>query len=278
MLRSFIILKNNKIRNIAVGGFDGMHIAHQKLFDKLGNDSALIVIETGYANLTPGKTRERYFKGDIFYYDLQRIKHLSGKQFVAELCNNFPNLSKIVVGYDFGFGFNKSNSAQDIKSFFDGDVEIIDEIFCDGISVHSREIRKFIANGDIENANKFLGKPYQIDGICVRGQGLGKTTFVPTINIEVEDFLIPAEGIYATKTRISNLNIDSVTFVGHRVSTDGKFAIETHLFDFDEIDADGEICVEFFVKIRENKKYNDFSLLKKQILDDIEQAKKILRT
>lgn len=271
-------MKNEKIRSIAIGGFDGMHIAHEKLFDKLGNDSALIVIETGYANLTPHKTREKYFSGDIFYYDLQHIKHLSGQQFVAELCNNFPNLSKIVVGYDFGFGFNKSNTAKDIKNFFDGDVEIIDEIFCDGISVHSREIRKFIASGDIKNANKFLGKPYQIDGFCVRGQGLGKTTFVPTINIEVEGFLIPAEGIYATKTQIANLVVDSVTFIGHRVSTDGKFAIETHLLEFDEIDADGEICIEFFAKIRENKKYDDFSLLKKQILDDIEKAKQILRT
>lgn len=275
--RSFIILKNNEIRSIAIGGFDGMHIAHQKLFQKLGSNGALIVIETGYANLTPCKSRENYFDGNIYYYNLQEIKHLSGEEFLAHLCNIFPKLSKIVVGYDFGFGLNKAHSAYDIKNFFGGEVQIVDEIFCDGISVHSREIRKFISNGQIKQANQFLGKPYQIDGFCIKGQGLGKSTFVPTVNIQVKDFLIPSEGIYVTKTKIADTWQNSVTFVGHRISTDKQFAIETHLIDIQVPKPDGQVSIVFFEKLRENKKYDDFTELKKQILEDIKNAMEVLR-
>ena len=269
-------ISKKSVSSIAIGGFDGMHIAHQKLFEKLDKNKALVVIETQYANLTPHKTREKYFDGEIFYYNLKDIKHLSGQEFVAQLCDKFPNLLKIVVGYDFGFGSNKSNNAQDISKFFKGEVEIVDEIFCNGISVHSREIRNFISSGQIKKANKLLGKSYQIYGFCIKGQGLGKTTFVPTINILTTGFLIPSEGIYATKTKILDIWHNSVTFIGHRISTDLQFAIETHIIDEQIQDVDGEISIMFFEKLRDNKKYDDFDELKQQISKDIENAKRIL--
>jgi len=253
-----------------------MHIAHQELFKRLDDNGGIVVIETGYANLTPNINREKYTIFPLFYYPLADIKHLTPKQFVGLLKEEFPNLQKIVVGFDFKFGAGASGSIALLKIFFDGVVEVVNEFVCDDIAVHSRKIRDFISCGDIEKANKFLGKNYTLSGIHIKGQGLGKKQFVPTINIECKNFLLPNEGIYVTRSIVNGIKYPSVSFLGHRVSTDGKYAIETHILENDLDEISPYIEIEFIVKIRENRKYNDMENLKKQILDDIEVAKQIL--
>ncbi len=274
-MKSCFTLKSS-ITSITIGGFDGMHIAHQELFRRLDDNGGIVVIETGYANLTPNINREKYTIFPLFYYPLADIKHLTPKQFVGLLKEEFPNLQKIVVGFDFKFGAGASGSIALLKNFFDGVVEVVNEFVCDDIAVHSRKIRDFISCGDIEKANKFLGKNYTLSGIHIKGQGLGKKQFVPTINIECKNFLLPNEGIYVTRSMVNGIKYPSVSFLGHRVSTDGKYAIETHILENDLDEISPYIEIEFIVKIRENCKYNDMENLKKQILDDIEVAKQIL--
>ncbi len=274
-MKSCFTLKSS-ITSITIGGFDGMHIAHQELFKRLDDNGGIVVIETGYANLTPNINREKYTIFPLFYYPLADIKHLTPKQFVGLLKEEFPNLQKIVVGFDFKFGAGASGSIALLKIFFDGVVEVVNEFVCDDIAVHSRKIRDFISCGDIEKANKFLGKNYTLSGIHIKGQGLGKKQFVPTINIECKNFLLPNEGIYVTRSMVNGIKYPSVSFLGHRVSTDGKYAIETHILENDLDEISPYIEIEFIVKIRENCKYNDMENLKKQILDDIEVAKQIL--
>jgi len=263
-------MNKQNITNIAIGGFDGMHIAHQELFKKLGEDGAIVVIETGYANLTPHTTRSFYTNLPIYYYDLKEIRNLSAKEFISLLKEEYPNLQKIVVGYDFRFGKNASYDVNDLKNLFSGEVIVVDEFIFDGISVHSRAIREFLINGDIKMANKLLGKNYQICGLHIKGQGLGAKEFVPTINIKVSDFLIPNEGVYKTNTIVNNITYSSVTFIGHRVSTDGTFAIETHIINQDIKVKNKKILIEFIRKNRDNKKFANFEELKKQIKKDIE--------
>jgi len=253
-----------------------MHIAHQELFKRLDSNGGIVVIETGYANLTPKTYRAIYTTFPLFYYPLDSIKHLSPKQFVILLKEEFPNLKKIVVGFDFKFGVNASGSIEFLTSFFDGDVEVVSEFFCDDTAVHSRIIRDFISTNNIKKANQFLGKSYTIRGDVITGQGIGKKQFVPTINIECENFLLPSDGIYATYSILNGKKYESVSFLGHRVSTDGKFAIETHLIGKDISELPNKIDIEFIDKIRENKKYDDVTELKNQILADIEVAKEIL--
>ncbi len=274
-MKSCFTLKSS-ITSIAIGGFDGMHLAHQELFKRLDANGAIVVIETGYANLTPKINRAKYTSYPLFYYPLHDIKHFTPKEFVGLLQEEFPNLQKIVVGFDFKFGANASGSIEILKSLFHGVVEVVNEFFCDDIAVHSRVIRNFISTGDIQKANQFLGKNYTIFGIHIKGQGLGKKQFVPTINIECEEFLLPSEGIYATYSIVNGIKYPSVSFLGHRVSTDGKYAIETHILGNDLEDIYSHIEIEFIKKIRENQKYEDLEQLKFQILDDIEVTKQIL--
>jgi riboflavin kinase/FMN adenylyltransferase len=271
------VIKTN-ISSIAIGGFDGMHLAHQRLFSSLDKDGAIVVIETGYANLTPKNYRQEYTQYPISYYPLEDIKHLSGEQFIALLLEEFPNLKKIVVGFDFCFGANRRHCIDDLKALFSGEVIVIDEVKLQNIAIHSRVIRRYIADGQIDEANKLLGKNYKIVGTQIAGQGLGKKEFVPTINLRVEGFLLPNEGVYITQTKVDGTIYPSVSFIGHRVSTDSTFAIETHILDKNNFKINlNTIEIMFLKKTRQNKQFNDFNSLKKQIDQDIKEAKSFFK-
>lgn len=262
-----------KITSIAIGGFDGMHMAHQTLFSNLTKNGAIISIESGFANLTPKNIREKYTKYPIFYYELNEIKGLDGKAFIALLKKEFPKLRKIVVGFDFCFGKNRAYCISELKSIFQGEVAVINEISINNIPVHSRVIREYIKKGDFQTANTLLGRKYQILGTQIKGQGLGKKEFVPTININVTDYLLPNEGVYVTKTVVDNISYPSITFLGHRVTTDGNFAVETHILKKDIEVHSKEVTIKFYKKTRGNKKFDSFEELKNQIFEDIKECK-----
>jgi riboflavin kinase/FMN adenylyltransferase len=248
-----------------------MHLAHQQLFDRLDEHGGIIVIQSMYANLSPFTHRQKHTKFPIYVYPLENIKHLNGKQFVHLIKEEFPKLQKIVVGFDFHFGHLAAYDNANLTELFDGTVEIVEEFKIDNVAVHSRVIRSYLRDGNIEFANKLLGYNYNLTGFAVKGQGLGKKQFVPTINIDVKDFLLPQEGIYITRTKLNDSLYDSVTFVGHRGTTDGKFAMETHILNknFNQ-EIPKNIQVEFIKKLRDNQKFDKFEELKKQIDTDIE--------
>lgn len=263
---------------IAIGGFDGMHIGHQHLFSALGEFGTVVVIETGYANLTPKRDREHFSTHPILYLELDEIRHLSGEEFIAFLQEKFPKLSKIVVGYDFHFGKNRKYSIDDLRTLFSGEVQVIDEVTLDGDSVHSHKIRHKLQIGDTKCANAFLGHNYTILGNVITGQGIGKKELVATINIESRDYLIPREGVYVTLTRIDDEEHyhPSVSFVGHRETTDGSFAIESHILD-GEVTCKSQARISFVSFIRDNKKFDSIQELKKAIKKDINIASKELK-
>lgn len=263
---------------IAIGGFDGMHIGHQHLFNALGEHGTIVVIETGYANLTPKEERKRFTHYPILYLKLDEIRHLSGAEFIQFLQITFPNLSKIVVGYDFHFGKNRKYSFKDLKSLFHGEVVVIDEVSHEGDSVHSHKIRTKLKIGDIKGANAFLGHNYTIHGKVIAGQGLGKKELVATINLQTEGFLLPKEGVYVTLTRLDNEEHfhPSISFLGHRITTDGSFAIESHVLD-GEIVCKEKATISFISFIRNNQKFQSLQELKEAIKKDIAKASKELK-
>lgn len=272
------LYKIKKSTSIAIGGFDGMHIGHQQLFRELDAQSTIVVIETGYANLTPKKEREHFTHFPLLYLELESIRHLSGEEFIAFLKEKFPKLQKIVVGYDFHFGKDRKYSHKELKELFDGEVAVVEEVSLHGDSVHSHKIRAKLQIGDIIGANAFLGHNYTIKGSVVSGQGIGKKELYATINIEAEGFLMPKEGVYATLTRIDDEEHfhPSVSFVGHRVTTDGSFALESHILD-GEVLCTEKASISFVNFIRENKKFASLEELKKAIQKDRTIAAKELK-
>lgn len=271
----FTTTEKSTIKSIAIGRFDGLHRGHQALIAHLGSsDSALVVIATGQENLTPDPSHLPLTVPPLITYDLASIKTLSGEAFILRLKEDFPALEHIVVGYDFCFGYQRQWHAKDIAQWFNGHVTIVEQVFDGTTPIHSRHIRHLLIEGDIVRANTLLGWDYRIWGTPIKGQGLGQTQFVPTINLSINHYLFPKEGVYITSTIIADQSYPSVSFIGHRVSTDGNYAVETHLLvPFrKELEA-SKIGIVFHTLLRPNRYFEAFEELKVQILNDITSAK-----
>jgi len=257
---------NNNIKSITIGSFDGIHIAHKALIDRA---DAVVVIERNGGYITPGCKRTMCLDKPCFFYHFDKLKSLSPKEFVTKLEKEFPELNKIIIGYDFFFGKDKSGDSQKLKELFSGEVVIVDEVSIDGIPIHSRTIKKYIIDGNIKMANRLLGREYTIYGKVIKGQGLGAKELVPTINIKVKHYQLPKDGVYATKTKIDDIWHKSISFLGHRKSTDNSYAIETHILNKNIEYSKGSIWIEFNDFIRENRKFSSLEELKEQINKDI---------
>jgi len=260
---------DNSIKSIAIGSFDGMHIAHKELISLA---EAVAVIEHERAMLTPGYKRSWYCNKPLAFYHLSKIRSLTAKEFLEILKNSYPKLEKIVVGYDFRFGVNRAGSPKLIEENFSGEVIVINEVSIQGISIHAKTIRDFLKKGDIRVANAMLGRNYRVDGIVVRGQGIGSKELVPTINLEVRGYQLPQDGVYSGFTQIEDRRYKSVIFIGNRVSTNGGFAIESHILEEFEVEPKGRVFLEFQDFLRPNRRFNSLSELKKQIENDIDIA------
>ena len=261
---------NNTIKSIAIGSFDGLHIAHKTLIDKV---DAIVIIERNGGYLTPGYKRSLYTDKICCFYHFDKVKSLSPEDFVHKLKEDFPSLEKIVVGYDFHFGKGKAGNAEMLQALCDREVLVVDEVSCDGIPVHSRTIKAYLRDGKVEMANKLLGRKYTIDGEVITGQGLGKKELVPTLNLHVDHYQLPLEGVYATRTKIDKEWLSSVSFLGHRVTTDDSYAVETHVIDKDIGEINGRVIIEFVTFVRKNLKFDSLDGLKKQIQNDIDIVK-----
>jgi len=272
MLRYFTTLKSDEIESIAIGGFDGMHLGHMALVSKLNDRGIILVIDKGFSNLTPNKDRCKYVKNGFISLGLEDVKELKSYEFVKLLEAEFKNLKKIVVGYDFRYGNERNGDVQKLKDEFTGEVIVVDEVKINKHSAHSAYIRECISSGEIQKANFLLGREYSIKASTIKGQGIGKKELVATINLDNSRYLLPRDGVYASRTRVDDRWYRSVTFIGVRSSTDKKSAIETHLIDKSIDFLPSSVRVEFRFFIRENMKFKSLEDLKKQIQIDIKKA------
>lgn len=264
---------HNQIKRIAIGSFDGIHLGHQALIDKV---DALVIIERNTGYLTPGYKRSLFTSKVCCFYHFDKIKALTPEAFVHKLEADFPALETIVVGYDFHFGKDKAGDAQMLRTLCDKEIAIVEQVTLGETPVHSRIIKAYLREGKIEQANSLLGRTYHIEGRVVPGQGLGKKELVPTINLHVKEYQLPMEGVYVTRTYMDGQWLDSVSFLGHRVTTDDSFAVETHILDQEIGEVSGEIALAFVDFIRTNRKFDTLDALREQIFEDIKVAKKRL--
>lgn len=270
------------ITSLALGKFDGMHKAHQALFEQLDVKGAILCIESNQGELLPKKYRAFYASYPIFHLDLRDVKEKSDKEFVEFLLKVLPNLKRLVVGYDFRFGKNRHYYTFDLSKCFTGEVVVIEEVFYKKLSIHSGLIKELLVNGNLKQANKLLGRPYEIRGSIVRGQGIGAKKLIATINLENDGFLLPKEGVYAGFVQLGAQSTESpkypaVIFIGNRVSTDKSFAIEGHLLGL-ELEVVEKEAGFFLIKyLRENRHFEYLSDLKEQMYKDIEVAYKVLK-
>lgn len=259
-------MSKNEITHLALGCFDGMHMAHQKLFSLLGKSGGILVIDKGDTSLLSPR-REEFTTLPIFYKALFKIKHLSACEFIDSLKLAFPKLTCLVVGYDFAFGKDAAAKANDIKKLTNLKAIIVPEVYIKGLSVHTKLIKNLLADAKIDLASCLLGRPYFIKGRRIKGQGLGSTKLLPTFNLDCKDYFLPKRGVWISLCEIENKLYQSVSFIGKR-STDKALSIETHLLESGFCKNPDEIKIVFKKYLRKPIDFNSLASLKEQILRD----------
>lgn len=204
----------------------------------------------------------------------KEFSRLTSLQFIRDIIVNKLGTKVLVIGYDHRFGKNREGTFQHLKDFsslYGFEVEEIPEQDVDEVAVSSTRIRKALEAGDIQTANKYLGKKYSITGIVVKGKQLGRTIGYPTANIVVPDpvKLIPADGVYAVEVFFNNKWYGGMLNAGYRPTVDGTtHSIEAHIFDFNHDLYEQAITIRFVDKLRDEMRFNGIEALKSQLEKD----------
>ncbi len=213
----------------------------------------------------------------------RKLSLLTPAEFAHQILHNH-GIREIHVGSNFHFGHRRSGDIETLKSLgpeFRFGVYEIEPVYFRGTRISSSYIRDSLREGRVALARRLLERPYQIQGTVVRGSGKGMELGFPTANLDSENELIPANGVYATLAHLNGKTYPSVTNVGVRPTlherTQGSPVVEPHLLDFKEDIYVKWMKLDFFFRLRAEKKFTGVDELKKQIARDIEVTRKYLR-
>lgn len=217
----------------------------------------------------------------------QELASLSPEEFVAKILVQQLGATRVSVGYDFHFGYKRAGTAADLQaiaSSYGIDVHIISLETCQGERISSTLIRQSLEQGDIDTANKLLGRPYTLTGVVVKGQQLGRTIGFPTANLQLPpDKFLPRAGVYCVKVCCESLTSPisyhpGVMNIGNRPTVDGTtLTVEVHLLDWSGDLYGQTLTVSLEKFLRPEQKFASLNALKTQIQADSEAAKAFLQ-
>jgi len=275
-----------------IGAFDGVHKGHIELINKTKeiNKNFQIVtfdeipklyFDKSLKPLLDNKNKNNIFNDlkptNLIYLKFDEINQLSSDEFLKYLDINLRT-KKIVVGKDFKFGKNRSGDVDNIISYFGKDnVILLSDYIIDNEKVSSTKIRNFLDTGNIQKANNFLGREYELSGLVVKGKKLGSKIGFPTANLQLNnDLYLPKFGVYEISCKVNGNLFKGILNIGitPTVLNSKKVKIEAHLFNFNENIYDKNIVIQLKKFIREEIKFNSIDDLIKQINIDISSLKK----
>ncbi len=291
---------------ITIGNFDGVHIGHQALFhevietaENMGGVSIAMTfdphpIRVLKQNGHPPLITLYEQKAELIartHIDVlicipftREFAALSAEAFVGDLLVGKIGMKAIVVGEDYSFGRNREGNIDVLKTYaskYGFEVIVSDWIrmskdFAERIS--STRIRELVTEGLMEQAEKMLGRNYQIRGKVVTGRDRGgKLLGIPTANVNLHDELCPKTGIYAVTGECRGRPFNGVANIGYSPTFDNhEFTVEVHIFDFNDDIYGEKIRVNFIKRIRDEIKFSNISDLIDQIKKDIAAAREIL--
>ena len=275
-----------------IGAFDGVHKGHIELINKTKeiNKNFQIVtfdeipklyFDKSLKPLLDNKNKNNIFNDlkptNLIYLKFDEINQLSSDEFLKYLDINLRT-KKIVVGKDFKFGKNRSGDVDNIISYFGKDnVILLSDYIIDNEKVSSTKIRNFLDTGNIQKANNFLGREYELSGLVVKGKKLGSKIGFPTANLQLNnDLYLPKFGVYEISCIVNGNLFKGILNIGitPTVLNSKKVKIEAHLFNFNENIYDKNIVIQLKKFIREEIEFNSIDDLIKQINIDISSIKK----
>ena len=278
---------------LAIGIFDGVHRGHQALIEeaqadakKTGGTAVVMTFEPHpmmFFQRSEPPLRLSSPRHKELLLERQGVTHLAvlpfeaaraaqtAEEFVDDLRAACRPLGGVVVGADWKFGKGRGGDVALLRRMGGFEVDGIPAVTIEGEVISSTAIRLAVARGDLEFAEKALGRPYSILGPVVPGRKMGHTIGFPTANIETDGFQLPPDGVYAVRVRIGDKTFRGIANLGVRptVAYDAKRVLEVHLFDFDGDLYGMEVEVEFLRFVREERKFDSVEELQAQIARDV---------
>ena len=285
---------------IAIGNFDGIHLGHRRLLEyciglarETGAAATALTFEppplkvlrpeSAPLRISTNEQRLEWFgalgmEAAVVLPFTMELSRLAPEDFVEEILVRQLQVRAVVVGDNFRFGHKQAGDVKFLRQLGmrDGfDVIVHEPVVEAGKVVSSTVIRQMIAEGEVTQAARMLGRAFALTGEVVPGTGTGRKFTFPTLNLRPEQELLPARGVYITRTVLEGepSSHRSVTNVGMRPTFNGTgLTVETHLLDYSGNFSPKRIEVRFWKKLREEKKFVGPEELKAQIAKDIAKA------
>ena len=298
----FSSFKEVKNPVLTIGTFDGVHLGHQALLNRMKTLAQEVKGETVVLTFTPhprtvlfpedhgiqllSDTQEkRKFLADCgidhlveFPFTMEFAKK-SAFEYVRDLLVVGMNVHTVIVGYDHRFGRNREGNFQlllEYADMFQFHVEEIPAQLINESEVSSTKIRNAILVGNVEFAKQATGRNYLLSGTVVHGKGNGQKIGFPTANIKISDplKLIPANGVYVVETNINGKNYRGAMNIGTRPTFElnGSRSLEVHVIGFHNNLYEQPLQVEFIRKLRDEQNFGSIDALKDQLAKDIANA------
>lgn len=291
---------------LTLGTFDGVHLGHKKIIDRMKEKAAKIggrnflitfhphpriVVSKGKNEIRLLNTQrekisllESYGVQNLLIIEFTKeFSQLSSEEFVKQYIINGIGLNEIVIGYDHHFGKGRGgdvNTLREMGEQFGFKVSSVDAVTLNDSSVSSTKIRNALAEGDIARANLFLGRPYCFSGTVIEGDKRGRLLGFPTANLRLEDEskLLPAIGIYAVEFILKGEKLLGVMSLGKRPTfyDSGNLTAEVYIYDFDKEIYGEFVTVNIIDRIRGEEKYDSAEELIEQMKKDKEAGINIL--
>lgn len=289
----------NKKRFLTIGAFDGIHLGHRVLIDRIKDlsqkENGISVVFT-FSN-HPLEALASYYAPEYLSLPDEKIKifeelgidilvmpvfnksiaNLSPQKFIEQILVEKLNVSGVVCGFDFKFGKGGKGNVEILKEFGSKHgffVEVIEPFKIYDQIISSTHIRELIKEGDVDIAAKYLTRPYCLKGKVEKGFGIGKTLGYPTANIcTSKNVVIPGSGVYIVEILIENNKYKGMLNIGQNPTFPEKcFSIEVNIFDYNNSLYGKEISVNFLKRIRDEIKFDNKEKLIEQIKIDEETA------
>jgi riboflavin kinase / FMN adenylyltransferase len=295
---------------LTLGTFDGVHLGHRKILEKLKHYASSDSSEEQYESLVltfyphPRTVLQGEFELKALNSITEKIdllasigiqnlvihpfdtifSQLTAEEFVKSVLVDQFHIQKIIIGHDHRFGKNRTADIDDLIKFgkqYHFEVEQISVQEIQDVSISSTKIRTALTEGNITLANEYLGYEYFLTGIVTKGKQLGRTIGIPTANLQIEenDKLIPSNGVYVVKSIVNDQEIFGMMNIGFNPTVAGnKLSIEVHYFDFDGDLYDQEIRVSILKHLRSEQKFASVAILKAQLEKDKKSSFSFINT
>ena len=285
---------------LTLGTFDGVHIGHRKILEKVTQNTENSEYESLVLTFFPHPRMVLQGQSDVKLLNtisekidlLEKIgiqnlvihpfdesfSRLTAEEFVKDVLVDQFHIQKIIIGHDHRFGKNRTANIDDLVTFgkqYNFEVEQISVQEIKDVSISSTKIRKALTEGNMALANEYLGYDYFLTGTILKGKQLGRTIGFPTANLQIEEDykLIPRNGAYVVKSTINQKTVFGMMNIGFNPTLgEGKLSIEIHYFDFDADLYDQKIAVSLLAYLRPEQKFDSVTLLKKQLEKDMDAA------